>query len=78
MRIAESSDDLTMAQARAILDKTRPMQGYLYKLRKRIDERRFPHDDPFRRLVSEAFDKMQNLNVDLHHRAVKTGCGDKM
>jgi hypothetical protein len=40
------SDDLTREQARAIKEKIAPMLGYLNRLKKRMDRRKFPHDAP--------------------------------
>jgi hypothetical protein len=41
--------------------------SYLLRLRKRMDEKRFPADDPYYQAVCRAYDAMQALYVATHY-----------
>lgn len=68
------SDDLTKAQCRALSNKLVPMLGYLGRLKKRMSNRGFPHDDRLLQLVLNAEDAMHRLRVDVHYRG-SSGAG---
>src|SRR5262245_2425750 len=70
-------DDLTREQARAIKKKIRPMLGYLNRLKKRMDRRKFPHNDPLFNEVVNAADALHRLNVSIHYLSCgqSTGSG---
>jgi hypothetical protein len=66
------SDDLTKEQARAIKEKIGPMLGYLNKLAKRMNQRRFPPDDRLMEAVGKAAQAMHELNVTVHYLSCGT------
>jgi hypothetical protein len=63
------ADDLTPEQDAELFAKLHPMLGYLSLVRKRMERRRFPPDDPLRVEVEEAFNAMLKLTMDLHYRS---------
>ena len=69
------SSDLTPAQAKRLKAKIGPMLGYLSRLRKRMEKRRFPHDDKLLRTVVSAYDAMHALNVEVHYLSCESGVG---
>ena len=48
------------------------MLSYLGRLQKRMEQRRFPSDDRLYVLVSEAFDRLHTIRMELHYLS----CGD--
>jgi hypothetical protein len=64
------SQDLTNAQAAAIVGRLRPTLGYLNRLERRMETCGFPPDDRLLVLVREARDAMHGLTVAMHY----TGC----
>jgi hypothetical protein len=62
-----TSDDLTVQQAQALLNRVSPMLAYLHELRSHIDYRRFPPDDRLRTLVNDAYNAVHALNAELHY-----------
>jgi hypothetical protein len=68
------SDDLTPAQAARLKENTRPMLGYLSRLKARMVKRRFHHEDPLLRAVVKAHDALHALNVEVHYRGDKKRC----
>ena len=67
MRPPENSSDLTAAQCEAMLARVLPMLAYLHKLLNRIEQLHFPAQDPFRRDVQAAYDRVHGLRVALHY-----------
>jgi hypothetical protein len=65
------SDDLSREQCRTLENKLGPMLGYLHRLKKRMQSKGFPPDDPLVSLVGNAEDAMHRLHVDVHYRAVE-------
>jgi hypothetical protein len=60
-------DDITQEQAKALKERIGPMAAYLRRLLNRLDARHFPPDDRFRRIVADAYDKVIQLNTELHY-----------
>jgi hypothetical protein len=52
-----------------------PSMNYLHRLRKRMDHVGFVPDDRLYRHVSEAYDRMYALLVELHYLIVGEGVG---
>jgi hypothetical protein len=69
------SDDLTSAQAQKIKASIRPMLGYLIRLKKRMEKRRFPSDDGLFQTVLRAYDAIHELNVHVHYLSCESGVG---
>jgi hypothetical protein len=49
------------------------MLGYLRRLLKRMNKRRFPSDDPLFVATLEAYDAIHTLNVHLHYLSCPSG-----
>ena len=58
---------LKKSQAAKINKSLFPNLNYLYRLRKRMEEVGFPHDDKLSMLVCKAYDAMHALNVETHY-----------
>ncbi len=69
------SDDLTSAQAQQLKSSIRPMLGYLNRLKKRMEKRRFPSDDGLFPTVLRAYDAIHELNVHIHYLSCESGVG---
>jgi hypothetical protein len=68
------SEDLTPRQAETIKKTIRPMLAYLNRLKRRMDQRKFPHDDSLFNEVVDAADALHKLNVSIHYLSCgKTG-----
>jgi hypothetical protein len=67
------SRDLSVRQLDALFDKLRPMAYYVAKVRKRMEQKRFPGGDELATLVREAETAMARLATHLNslaaHRA---------
>jgi hypothetical protein len=68
-------DDLTPAQAERLKQSVRPMLGYLGRLKKRMEKRRFPNDDRLFLTVLKAYDAIHELNVHVHYLSCESGVG---
>jgi hypothetical protein len=67
-------EDIAPKQAEAIKQKIRPMLAYLNRLKRRMDQRKFPHDDTLFNEVVDSADAMHKLNVSIHYLSCgKTG-----
>lgn len=60
-------DSVKKSQATTINKALFPKLNYLYRLRKRMEEVGFPHDDKLYLLVCKAYDAMYALNVETHY-----------
>lgn len=60
-------EKLSADQLQRILDQLAPLFAYVQKLRKRMDERDFPHDDPLRQLVTRLADTTHTFQITLHY-----------
>jgi hypothetical protein len=69
------SADLTPAQAESLVRQIRPMLGYLNRLVKRMNKRRFPSDDPLFRSALTAYDAIHELHVHAHYLSCSSGAG---
>jgi hypothetical protein len=58
-------------QAAKLLKTLRPMLGYLYRLRERMDKVGFISSDPLYRRVCRAYDSLHALTVELHYLSCK-------
>ena len=70
-----TSDDLTTDQAERMCGEVIAQLRSLGKVLNRMRERNFPFDDPLRKLMQDAYDKMQHLRMDLHYRSCAAGTG---
>jgi hypothetical protein len=62
-------DDVTKAQAKRIHAALWPAANYLARLRRRIERRRFPHNDPPCVRVCATNEELNRLMMDLHYRS---------
>jgi hypothetical protein len=53
----------------------RPMLGYLNRLKRRMEKRRFPSDDKLFQTVLRAYDAIHELNVHVHYLSCESGVG---
>jgi hypothetical protein len=51
------------------------MLGYLARLKKRMEKRRFPNDDRLLLTVLKAYDAVHELNVHVHYLSCESGVG---
>lgn len=56
-------------QARRMNEMVRPILGYLSRLQRRMEKRRFPPGDPLYKLVCTAYDAIHGLHIWLHYRS---------
>jgi hypothetical protein len=68
-------DDLSRDQADAIKEKIGAMNAYLTRLLKRMNQRKFEHDDRLLKAVCKAGAAIHELNVELHYLSVRHGVG---
>jgi hypothetical protein len=68
-------DDVTKAQAKQIREALYRPTNYLVRLRRRMELRGFPPNDPLYVLVSKAFDALQHLGMHVHYMTCD-GVGD--
>src|SRR5688572_25886885 len=66
------SDDLSPAQRRRLLEALNPMLGYLYKLRRRMQNKSFPLDDKLWVLVTETTATMQTLVTEVRCQSAQS------
>lgn len=69
--------DLTKEQLRKLLDSVEPSLGFLSKLKRRIEEERFPTNDKLRRDVETAQAAMMGLRMTLHYLTCTNSVGEK-
>ena len=63
-------------QAKKMHDRLRPTLGYLSRLVQRMEQTRFPADDPLYRDALLAQAEMQGLVMRLHYLSCASGVGD--
>jgi hypothetical protein len=51
------------------------MLGYLNRLKRRMEKRRFPSDDKLFQTVLRAYDAIHELNVHVHYLSCESGVG---
>jgi hypothetical protein len=61
--------ELSRDQLDRLNETIRPMFGYLHRLQGRMDTAGFVPSDKLYRLVSEAFNAMHSLSIELHYRS---------
>lgn len=59
--------DVKKSQAKVISEALFPNVNYLYRLKTRMEKVGFPHDDKLYQLVSNAYDAMHRLSVEVHY-----------
>lgn len=59
--------NLTAEQCQKMHDAIAPTLGYLSRLKRRIDDGRFPPDDALRRDVADAQAALMKLTMQLHY-----------
>jgi hypothetical protein len=64
------ADDLTRQQAAAIRNKLGPMLAYLYRLKRRMDQKGFPEDDPLVIATQQATSAMCELHNEVMCRSI--------
>jgi len=62
-------------QARRIHQAFQPSVGYLHRLKSRMLKVGFIQDDLLYQLVSQAYDTIQVLSMQLHYLSCKSGVG---
>jgi hypothetical protein len=72
-----TSDDLTRAQAEAMLASVRRQLRYLGKLRDRMNGRGFQPNDPLYLAATGAFNAVHALSVELHYLTCAPGTAGK-
>ena len=60
-------ETIKKSQAKIISSALFPGMNYLYRLRERMQKVGFPHDDKLYLLVSNAYDAMHRLSVEVHY-----------
>jgi hypothetical protein len=68
-------NDIENWQAKRIGEALYPTVNYLVRLRRRMEQLRFPHDDPLYKRVCEAHEAMNRLRLDVHYLTC-SGVGD--
>ena len=59
--------DVKKSQAKTISTALFPHMNYLFRLRKRMEEVGFPHNDKLYLLVCNAYDAMHSLSDEIHY-----------
>ena len=72
--VRKNSSEINAAQARELHESLFPHLSYLLRLMRRLEELRFPADDPLRVAVTNAYDAAWKLSQDAHDLAVRMGC----
>ena len=65
--------DLTPEQANILRERVRGMLAYFHKLRRRMEQRRFPPNDPLWLQVDAAYQALFTLHVSLHYLSCPSG-----
>ena len=72
-----NSNDLTTGQYRKLNDAMFPHVNFLWRLKQRCEELRFPADDPLRIMAANAYDAAWRLSLEIHSRSVRMGSGKR-
>ena len=59
--------DVTKEQAKKLSQGLYPVQNYLYRLRRRMEQVGSPLTDPLFRLVDAAYDAVHRLRIHVHY-----------
>ena len=59
--------DVTKGQAKKLSQGLYPVQNYLYRLRRRMEQVGFPLTDPLYALVDAAYDAVHRLRIHVHY-----------
>jgi hypothetical protein len=68
-----NSDRLKPWQAKVLCAALRPALGYLYRLRARMEKRRFAPQDQLFRLTVIAYEALHALTIELHYMSCGSG-----
>lgn len=68
-----NSDDLTLDQLQALLNRVLDDQAYYAKLSLRMKEQGFPGGDPLRAKVEKLRPYLQDLRMHLHYAVTEKG-----
>lgn len=63
--------ELTRQQLDALTMRLGPMLGYLQGMQARMQQRKFPADDPLAKSTAEAIEKVQSLLTVIHALSLK-------
>ena len=66
---------LTASQAAAFNEHIRPMLRFLFRCRKRLDDRGFDPKCTLYQTVNKAYDSIQHLFIELHYESCGHGTG---
>jgi hypothetical protein len=72
-----NSHDLTPEQAARLYESLFPHDNCLLLFKKRLEELRFPEDDPLRLAAAAAYEAAWRLNREAHSQSVRMGCRGK-
>ncbi len=70
-----NSADLSQEQARELHAALFPHLNFLARLKNRLEELRFPADDPLWIAATDAYNATWKLSQEAHHLAVRMGSG---
>jgi hypothetical protein len=59
--------DVTKAQAKKLSQGLYPVQNYVYRLRRRMEQVGFPLTDPLYALVDAAYDAVRRFSIHVHY-----------
>ena len=68
-----SRGDIQKWQAKRISEALFPATNYLIRLRRRMEQRGFPPDEPLYREVCAAYDAIHRLGMSMHYLSVTWG-----
>jgi hypothetical protein len=69
--------DVTKEQAKKLSRGLYPVQNYLYRLRRRMEQVGFPPTDPLYALVDAAYDAVQRPRIHVHYMTCD-GVGEQL
>lgn len=72
---AVESSDLTREQAEILRQHIGDALAYVGRLRRRMEQRQFPHKDPLYLATVETFNSLQHLHITAHYLACRSGVG---
>ena len=75
IRGVTTMDKLTREQAARLLARVRPMLGFLYRCRRRLDERSYDHESKIYKVIDAAYCAVHSLSVELHYASLARGVG---
>jgi hypothetical protein len=67
--------ELTTSQAAAFRERIAPMLRFLYRCRKRLDTGGFDPKSKIYTVVTDAYDAIHSLHIELHYQSIAHGVG---